>query len=279
MTPEKPKSNNYQEMNARMNRNLLLILCCLLALGCGTDKQGTGAKRTVLRIGTDATYPPFETVDPETGQPAGFDIDLITALCRVNGWNPEFIVTPFDGIIPGLRSRKYDAVISAMTVTPERAAVVDFTDPYYLAGQTVAVPLDDTLIESVGDLVGKRVGVQLGTTGELMAKRLDGLHVYSFDNIGAAFIDMANGNLDAVLNDFPTTRAYIQKHGTAKTVGNILSTEYYGIAVRQGEQGLLTSLNEALHEFKASGGYDELHVKWFGTPPAAGLAPDSSFAE
>ena len=207
---------------------MVLLLACI---GCSGGEDIAIADRTVLRIGTDATYPPFETVDPETGQPTGFDIDLVTAVCELNGWKPEFIVTPFDGIIPGLRSKKYDVVISAMTITPERAAVVNFSDPYYLAGQTIAVPLDDSLIQTVEDLVGKKVGVQLGTTGELMAKRSDGLQVFSFDNIGAAFIDMSNGNLDAVLNDFPTTQAYIKKHKTAKTVGKILSTEYYGMAV------------------------------------------------
>lgn len=269
------KPSNQESM---MKQLLPIFMSFLLVLACSGDRQETGAERTELRIGTDATYPPFETVDPETGQPVGFDIDLVTALCRMNGWEPRFIVTPFDGIIPGLRGKKYDVVISAMTITPERAAVIDFTNPYYLAGQTIAVPLDDTTITGVDDLVGKRVGVQLGTTGELMAKKMDGLHVFSFDNIGAAFIDMSNGNLDAVLNDFPTSRAYISKHGTAKTVGEILSTEYYGMAVRKGDQELLDTLNRSLAEFKETG-YDNLHVKWFGTPPARGLAPDSSFLE
>jgi len=112
-------------------------------------------------------------------------------------------VTPFDGMIPGLNSGKYDVVISAMTITPARAAVVGFSQPYYLAGQTIAVPAADTAIQSASDLTGRRVGVQLGTTGELMAKGMEGWQVFSYDNIGTAFIDMANGNLDAVLNDFP----------------------------------------------------------------------------
>lgn len=262
----------------KMKNTLLCVLCLLLFAGCGGEEETT-AERTVLRIGTDATYPPFETVDPETGQPTGFDIDLVTAVCEINGWQPEFIVTPFDGIIPGLRSKKYDVVISAMTITPERAAVVNFTDPYYLAGQTIAVPLDDSLINGVDDLAGKRVGVQLGTTGELMAKKMDALHVFSYDNIGAAFIDMANGNLDAVLNDFPTSQAYINKHGTARTVGDILSTEYYGMAVRKTDDDLLGQLNGALDQLKTGGGYDELHVKWFGAPPAKGLAIDSTILE
>lgn len=247
----------------------------ILLGGCIQKKTADKPDRTTLRIGTDATYPPFETVDPATGKPQGFDIDLIKAVCLVNDWKPEFIVTPFDGIIPGLTGNKYDVVLSAMTITPERAAVVRFSDPYYLAGQTIAVPPDDSSIISVDDLVGKRVGVQLGTTGELMAKRMDGLHVYSFDNIGAAFIDMANGNLDAVLNDFPTTMAYINRHGTAKTVGEILSEEYYGIAVRQSDTLLLADINRALGEIRRSGKYEEIHVKWFDVPPATDLMPDS----
>ena len=253
-----------------MRKLLLIVLLVSVAAvwyGCNKPKKIDESKRTELRVGTDATYPPFETVDPQTGKPTGFDVDLIGAICSVYGWKPEYIVTPFDGMIPGLMARKYDAAISAITITPERAAVVSFSTPYYLAGQTIAVPLNDSVIMSLQDLRGKRVGVQLGTTGEIMAKRTDGVAVYSFDNIGAAFIDMANGNLDAVLNDFPTTREYIKQHGTAKTVGPILSTEYYGIAVRKGDTQLLTDIDNALAAIRKNGVYDSLHVKWFGTPP------------
>ncbi len=262
-----------------MLRPICLIVLLFACFGCGGGEDTATAERTVLRIGTDATYPPFETVDTETGKPTGFDISLITAICELNGWKPEFIVTPFDGIIPGLRNKKYDVVISAMTITPERAAVVNFSDPYYLAGQTIAVPLDDSLIQTIEDLVGKKVGVQLGTTGELMAKRSDGLQVFSFDNIGAAFIDMSNGNLDAVLNDFPTTQAYINKHKTAKTVGNILSTEYYGMAVRKGDDQLLGEINGALGKLKAGDRYEQIHMKWFDAPSAFKIAPDSALLE
>jgi polar amino acid transport system substrate-binding protein len=227
----------------------------------------TAGERRVLRVGTDATYPPFEFANEETGKPDGFDVDLVKAVCRYHGWKPEFIVTPFDGIIPGLKNGKYDVVVSAMTITPERAAVVDFTEPYYLAGQTIAVPPDETAIDGPEDLKGKRVGVQLGTTGEIMAREMEGLKVYSYDNIGAAFIDMSNGNLDAVLNDFPTTRAYIKLHGTAKTVGPILSTEHYGMAVRQGDTLLLKQLNDALAALRDSSVYDSLHIEWFGALP------------
>ncbi len=253
------------------NRFVLTSLIFFLVpvlFGCGNKAPGT--QSGTLRIGTDATYPPFETVNTETGKPEGFDIDLITEICKINGWKPEFIVTPFDGMIPGLQSKKYDVAISSMTITPERQAVIDFSDPYYLAGQTLAVPLADNGIKSPDDLKGKRVGVQLGTTGELMAQKIPDAKVFSYDNIGAAFIDMQNGNLDAVLNDYPTTQAYIRAHSTAKTVGDILSKENYGIALRKDETELRSAINKALAEIRKNGTYRTLHMKWFDTEPPAG---------
>ncbi|MBK7140627.1 MAG: basic amino acid ABC transporter substrate-binding protein [bacterium] len=252
-------------MIARLT-TLSFILVATLA-GCGGDGSIPQSGR-VLRVGTDATYPPFETVNTETGKPEGFDIDLITEVARRNGWTTDFIITPFDGMIPGLQGEKYDVAISSITITPERAAVVDFSKPYYTAGQVVAVLLNNSSIAGINDLTGKRVGVQLGTTGELMAQRTEGLQVFSYDNIGAAFIDMANGNLDAVLNDYPTTQAYIRSHGSAKTVGDILSREQYGIAVRKGNDSLLQQINTALEAIRSDSSYIQLHLKWFDTPPA-----------
>jgi len=141
--------------------------------------------------------------------------------------------------------------------------MVDFSESYYLAGQVIAVPPDDTIISSVEDLRGKKVGVQLGTTGEKMAKSLSGLLVFSFDNIGAAFIDMENGQIDAILNDWPTTNEYIRLKGTAKTVGEILSKEYYGIAVKKGDAELGAKIDSAIAIIKKSGEYDEISQKWF----------------
>nr|MBN2278343.1 basic amino acid ABC transporter substrate-binding protein [candidate division Zixibacteria bacterium] len=243
--------------------------------GCGPGSETPGWKSSgVLRIGTDATYPPFEMVNTETGNPEGFDIDIISAVCRINGWEPEFIITPFDGIISGLKSDKYDCIISAMTITPQRKAIVLFSEPYYLAGQVIAVPQGDTIIHSTDDLRGRKVGVQLGTTGERMAKSLPGVSVFSFDNIGAAFIDMENGRIDAVLNDFPTTTEYIRLKGRAKIVGDLLSEEYYGIAVARKNIELLEKINTALRQIKTDGEYDKIAACWF--PGGDFIRPDSS---
>jgi polar amino acid transport system substrate-binding protein len=243
----------------------MIAAVMLLFTGCSSEKSAPEwATRGILKVGTDATYPPFEMVNTETGRPEGFDIDIMNKICEINEWTPQYIITPFDGIISGLKGRKYDCIISAMSITPQREAIVSFSDNYYLAGQVVAVPLADTVIKSVDDLRGRRVGVQLGTTGERMAKSLQGVTVFSFENIGAAFIDMKNGQIDAVLNDLPTTEEYIKRQGLARTVGDILSKEYYGIAVRKGDDALRAKINEALTTINESGEYDLIKGKWFG---------------
>ena len=243
---------------------LLLMIAALIACAGGGEDSAFAKIRSkgILRIGTDATYPPFEFNDNKSGQLVGFDIDLMKAICGRLKLKPEFIVVPFGGIIAGLRSNIYDCVISAMTITPERLAAVDFTIPYYEAGQTIAVPLADTAISSPDDLKGKKIGVQLGTTGEIMAKSIEGAQVISFDNIGAAFIDMENGHLDAVLNDAPTSRRAIRVRGNAKIVGPLLSAESYGIAVANTNKDLLAALNEALQELIDEGLTDSLNGIW-----------------
>ena len=214
-------------------------------------------------VGTDATYPPFESKDAKTGKLIGFDIDLMSAVCEELGVGCEFIVVPFDGIVSGLKNHKYDAIISAFTITPEREKMVDFSQPYYQAGQSIAVRIDEQEIKSIDDLVGKKVGVQLGTTGEILAKKIEGAEIISYDNIGAAFIDMDNHRLDAVINDKPTSQRVIAVKGKAKIVGETLTSENYGMAVRKGEKRLLDAINKSLEKLQASGKLQKINQKWF----------------
>lgn len=243
----------------------ILVICFVLSCTSG-DKTGYGRMKDtgVLRVGTDATYPPFEYNDDKTGELVGFDIDLIKAICRELKAEPEFIVVPFGGIIPGLRSNKYDCIISAMTITAERKQAVSFSIPYYDAGQVIAVPVENETINSLEDLQGRIIGVQLGTTGEMMAKTIKNAEVISFNNIGAAFIDMENGRVEAVLNDAPTSRRAIKVRGKAKIVGPLLSTEQYGIAVAQPEGKLLDEINKALQKLTIQGVVDSLKTHWIG---------------
>jgi polar amino acid transport system substrate-binding protein len=252
----------------RQTAAIAIVVAGLLTVSaaCGRKAESTleRVERTkILRVGTDATYPPFETINTVTGRPEGFDIDLITSICDRLGWKPEFIVTPFDGIVPGLTGEKYDLIISSFTMTPERAGAVRFSDPYYDAGQSIAVPLDDTTIKSLGDLSGKKIGVQLGTTGERLAGTIAGADIISFENIGSAFIDMENGKLDAVVNDLPTSSKIISTRGKAKIVAQGLSDEKYAMAVRLADTTLIAAIDKALAELKQNGVLDALQRKWF----------------
>ena len=248
-------------------RLIILILPFALIFGCSSGEQTTFERikaAGILRIGTDATYPPFEFNDETSGELIGFDIDLMKAICADLGLTPDFIVVPFGGIIPGLRSAKYDCIVSAMTITDDRRQAVDFSIPYYDAGQTIAVPISDTTIHNVDDLKGKIIGVQLGTTGEIMARAIDGAEVISFNNIGAAFIDMENGHIDAVLNDAPTSQRAIKVRGKAKLVGPMLSSEQYGIAVDKAGKELLNAIDESLRHLIDRGIVDSLKSYWVG---------------
>jgi len=243
----------------------LTISSFLIALNCSKEKPDAFSRvmqEKKLLVGTDATYPPFESKD-ETGKLVGYDIDLMDEICDKLGARCEYVVVPFDGIVSGLNSEKYDAIISSFTITPEREMVIDFSKPYYQASQSIAIRLDQQKINSLIDLKGKRIGVQLGTTGELLAKKVEEAEVVSFDNIGAAFIDLENGKLDAIVNDKPTSQRIIALRGNAKIVGSDLSSENYGIAVRKGEKRLLDAINNSLTSLELSGKLEDLNKKWF----------------
>ncbi|MCJ7498562.1 MAG: basic amino acid ABC transporter substrate-binding protein [candidate division Zixibacteria bacterium] len=247
---------------------VILFLSSLFSftLNCSREKTDAYAKiiqQKKLLVGTDATYPPFESKDADTGKLMGFDIDLMDAICDKLGVKCEYIVVPFDGIVSGLNNNKYDAIISSFTITPQRETIVNFSKPYYQASQSIAVRLDQQKINSLIDLKGKIVGVQLGTTGELLAKKIEGAEIISFDNIGAAFIDLENRKLDAIINDKPTSQRIIALRGNAKLVGPDLSSENYGIAVRKGEKRLLDAINNALSDLQLSIKIDDLNKKWF----------------
>ncbi|MDD5687232.1 MAG: basic amino acid ABC transporter substrate-binding protein [Elusimicrobia bacterium] len=236
--------------------NLFSFLLVVILTACSVENT------KVLKIGTDATYPPFETVAGE-GKVVGFDIDLMTAIAKEIGKEPQFIVVPFDGIISGLKQRKYDAVISAMTITEDRAKEVSFSKPYYLAGQSIAVSKDEQNIKGLEGLVGKRIGVQLGTTGEMEAKKIKNAKVVSFDNISAAFLDLENKKLDAIINDVPTNKSIIiTRPGKFKTVGKLLTKEYYGIAIRKDNKELLDKVNSAIAKLEKTGDLKKLEIKW-----------------
>jgi polar amino acid transport system substrate-binding protein len=251
---------------------VLAVLAALLSVpnACSKKNEATldRIRRTqVISVGTDATYPPFDSVDPATGAVIGYDIDIVRALARVLGAEARFQVVPFDGIIAGLKTGKYEMVASAMTITPQRARQVTFTRPYALAGQAVAVRADETRIAGASDLAGLRIGCQLGTTGEMEAKKIPGAKVVSFDAIGAAFRDLENRNLDAVIADIPTAGIFAHDHPTIRLAGEPITREEFGFAVRLADADLAQALDRALTSLRASGEMQKIADAWGVTLP------------
>ena len=230
-----------------------------------TQAPEKAAKKYV--IATDAAFPPMEYVDENTKEIVGFDIDLMNAIAKEMGFEVEFKNTAWDGIFAGLESGDYDAILSSVTITEERQAKYDFSDPYINAGQAVVVRADESEIQSHKDLTGKTVGAQIGTTGALAVQEMDGVTLKEYDTIDLALMDLVSGNLDAVVVDTPVAADYAlasdQFAGKLKIVGEPFTEEYYGLVVRKGEnQELLQLFNEGLKKVRAAGTYDQIYAKW-----------------
>lgn len=224
-------------------------------------------KAGVIVFGSDTTYAPFEWIDPQTGNAVGFDVDLANLLASKIGVKTQIVTADFSGIIPALQTGKFDAIISSMTITEERKKEVDFSDPYYNSGQILAVQASNNSITKPEDLNGKTVGVQTGTTGEEAAKKIKGVTIRSYPDIQLALSDLENGRIDAVINDLPVSQYYAKTHPKIKLVGDLFTTEQYGIAFRKDEPELRDAINNALKEIKADGEYAALYKKWFGVEP------------
>lgn len=257
----------------RFLRQILIgFVCVVMIASCGggtapTDSAESGEAATVLTVATEPAFPPFE-FQAEDGTLAGFDIDLMNAIGETAGFTVEFESLPFDGIIPALQANTVDAAISGMTITAERSQVVDFSRPYIKAGLAIAVQESNTEITSLEDLEGKRIAVQIGTTGAETANSVPDAKVSTFDSAPLALQELANGNADAVINDAPVTLDAIASGNIPglKVIGELLTEEFYGIALPKGSPNL-TRVNDALGTMIDNGTYAEIYTKWFGEDP------------
>lgn len=270
-----PGGQPSQRRWLRLRRLLTGLLAGLLAFGL-TASLWASPVRT-WKVGTDPTFPPFEYRDKKTNQITGFDIDLIEAIGRRAGRRIELVALPFDGVIPALQSGTIDAAISAMTITADRARAIDFSRPYFQAGQAIVVRENGPAINGLEDLKGRRIAVQIGTTGALKASEVPDARVSSFDSTPLALQELANGNADAVVSDIPAILYAIDQASLTglKISGEHLSSEYYGIATRLGSP-VLASVNQALATLFGNGQYAAIYRRWFGAEPPVlpEVAPD-----
>jgi lysine-arginine-ornithine-binding protein len=218
-----------------------------------------------LRIGTDATYPPFE--DAEGGNFRGFDIDMGNAIARELGVRARFINSSFDGIFPALQNGTFDAVMSSVTITPDRSASMLFSDPYYDSGQLIAVNENTQGVNGPDDLKGKKVGVQINTTAQYELEKKEGVEVAKYNSIDLALLDLRNRRIDAVVGDAPVLKYMIsgmKSFPDLKTVGRRFTDEKFGIAFAAESEDLQRAVNAALKKIKETGEYDQIHERWFG---------------
>lgn len=228
-----------------------------------TEAAQPSTEVKVYRIATDATYPPFETVDETTKEPIGFDIDLFNAVAEEAGIQFEFVNVNFDALLAGMAQCQYDAAISAVTITEDRQKSFNFSDSYINAGQVVTINKETTDINGVADLKGKRIGVQIGTTGAIEAEKIEGAEVKTYDTVDLAFSDLANRQVDAVVADYPTSLAFVQGNpDKIVTTGDVFTAEEYGMPVCKTNTELLAKINEGLAGVKAKGLIAELEKKW-----------------
>ena len=239
------------------------------------EPAATGESGGVLTVATEPAFPPFESQTPD-GELEGFDIDLMNAIGETAGLEIQFESLPFDGIIPALQAGTVDAAISGMTITEERLQTVDFSRPYIKAGLAIAVQDTNAEVESLEDLEGRKIAVQIGTTGADQAAEIAGAEISTFDSAPLALQELANGNVDAVINDAPVTLDAIESGNIdgLQVVGELLTTEFYGIALPQGSENLAV-VNDALNTMFEDGTYAEIYQKWFGTEPPE--LPESAF--
>ena len=254
-------------MNKFFKSALVILLVAMMVLSVGCAKKEEPAAKALI-VGTEPTFPPFEMTDEKTGEIIGFDIELIKKIAEVQGFQVQIQSLGFDGLIPALQSGQIDIIASGMTITEERGKAVLFSEPYINAGLALAVLEKNEAIKGVADLTDKVVGVQIGTTGALQAEELLAAgqikEIKTFNTIDIVMMELINGGVDAVINDLPVTVAYIAKQpGQIKIVGEPLTSESYGFAVRLTDKELAAKINAGLAELKKNGFYDELTKKYF----------------
>jgi len=225
-----------------------------------------------VRIGTEGAYPPFNYIDSD-GKLVGFDVDIAKALCKAANYDCEFVVQDWDGIIPGLLAKKYDAIIASMSITEERKQKVDFTNKYYNTPAKFVAKAGSNIEISKEGLKGKSVAVQRATIHEnfLRDNFGDVVDIHAYATQDEANMDLVSGRVDLVLADSVVLLEGFLKTDAGKGfafVGpDFTDPKWFGdgagIAVRKGEDKLREGLNKAIAQIRADGTYKKINDKYF----------------
>jgi arginine/ornithine transport system substrate-binding protein len=245
----------------------LMAAAALAMLATGVHAQD---KRKV-KIGTEGAYPPFNSIDPQ-GNLVGFDVDIAKALCDAANFECEFVVQDWDGIIPGLIAKKYDAIVASMSMTDQRREVVDFTDKYYQTPAKFVAPKGSDFDISPEGLAGKAIGVQRATIHEnFLRGEFPEVDVRTYATQDEANADLVSGRLDLVMADSVALLEGFLKTDAGQDF-EFVGPDYFdpkyhgegaGIAIRKGEDDLRLAFNEAIDQIRSDGTYEAIASRYF----------------
>ncbi len=248
-----------------MKKLFLLSAAIIVAFTATASAQ----EAPVIRIATEGAYPPFNTLNPD-GTLAGLDVDMANALCEEMKAKCTIIAQDWDGIIPGLMAKKYDAIIASMSITEDRKKQIDFTNKYYTTPLAVVVPNDSTLAGvAAADLKDKTVGAQAGTTQAIYATDVygkAGVNVKLYPTQDEAAADMTNGRIDALISDKFVVVDWLNNAGKdcCKMLADVPGTETEaGIGIRKGDDALREKFNKAIDAIVANGTHKKIVSKYF----------------
>lgn len=246
-----------------MKKTLLIISILALATTL-MFAQGKKEDKNGYIFASDATWPPLEFV--ENGQLTGFEVELMPLIGEKVGTQMSVKNIPWDTIFAGLANGAYDGVASGVTVTEERKASMDFSTPILTAGQVVIIRSSDSAkVKGIGDLTNKKIGVQIGTTGDFALENYP-VQRKAYDDIGLAIEDLLNGNVDAAVCDSLIASDFVLANENYKNrlmvAGAPFTEEDIAIAVQKGNKTLLDLINKGLELAKADGSFDALKQKW-----------------
>lgn len=253
----------------------LLVAVSLILAGCGASQAANHLdaikQAGVIKVGTSADYPPFESVDAN-GNKVGFDIELMTEIAKRLGVTLEWVDMPFDSLIAAVQEGKIDASISAFNYSEERDQTVDFSDAYYTSEDAFTVA--DTFTGSIvnpEDVANYKVGVQTGTTqdgwltdtlvadGALLEENL-----FRYDRVDQAMMDLKNGRIDVMMSDYVPAQALAAQLGGLKIVYHgVLSSGPVNIVIPEGDKELQRAINDIIKQLQDEGFIDALAVKYF----------------
>lgn len=243
----------------------LMIALAVAALASSVSHAADlGGK--LLKVGSDTTSPPMESIDPATGQVVGFDVDVVNAVCAKINCQAEFITTGWDGIFAALDQGSFDLVASGVSITEERKKAMDFSDPYIVNSQAVLMRADDQgiTLDAFKD-AGRKLSAQANTTDAQVAESVVGKeNVAAYDTFSAAIIALKNKDVDGVVINGANAAAYEREFAGELVVAiKDLESDPLGLVFRKGDENV-AAFNEGLKQIKDDGTLDQLISKYWG---------------